>query len=98
MKRRVRIKTEYDGYSSHNVKRDLGELYRVVLWHEKPETVRGEITFKGTKDHKILQQDESIKAVVLQVAIEADKEQAGISIERQIQKSDLGQSLESNSL
>ena len=97
MKRRVRIRTEYDGYFSHNVKRDLGKYYRIVLWHEQPETVSGKITFKGTQDYKILQRDENIKAVVLQVAVEADNEQAGISIEQQIQMSDLGQSLESNS-
>ena len=83
MKRGVRIRTVYDGYFSHNVKRDLGEYYHVVLWHEKPETVSGEITFQGTQDHKILLGDESIKAVVFQVAVEADNEQAGISIEQQ---------------
>ena len=83
MKRRVQIRTKHDGYFSHNVKRDLGNHYRVVLWHEKPETVNGEISIQGTQDHKILQRDESTRAVVLQVAVEADNEQAGITIEQQ---------------
>ena len=84
MKRRVRIRTEYDGYLSHNVERDLGKYYRVVLWHEKPESVNGKITVTGTLDYKVLQRDESIKAVMLQIAVEADNQQAGISIEQQV--------------
>ena len=90
MRRRVQIRTVYDGYFSHNVERDLGKYYHVVLWHERSETVSGKITFEGSKNCKILKQDESIKAVVLQVAVEADNEQVGISIEQQIETSNLG--------
>ena len=88
--RRVCIRTEYDGYFADNVKRDLGKHYYVVLWHEKLKAVRGEITYTGTQHCKILQQDESIKAVVLEVAIEADDREAGITIEQRIGKPKLG--------
>ena len=84
--RRIRIKTEYDGYFGDNVKRDLGEYYYVVLWHEKPKAVQGEITYTGTQHCEILQRDESIKAVVLEVATEADDKEAGITVEQQIGK------------
>ncbi|KAL8792282.1 MAG: hypothetical protein Q9195_005161 [Heterodermia aff. obscurata] len=82
--RRIRIKTEYDGYFADNVKRDFGEYYHVVLWHETPKTVKGKITCTGTQHYKILEQDEKIQAVVLEVAIEADNNDAGITIEQEI--------------
>ena len=77
---KVAIKTIWDGYGADNVKRDIGDFFRVVLWHEKAETVRGEVKVTGTTRFDI-QRDTDVKAVVVQVAVEADDEE-GICIEQ----------------
>ena len=77
--RKITIKTQWDGYGRENVKRDVGESYTVVLWHEDEKTVQGEVTVMGTGEAKV-SRDLKAKAVNVIVSVEADDVGEGITI------------------
>ena len=65
------------------VARDIGEYYRVVIWHEKPDTVSNLVTVTGTtKDCRFTAQKD-VGAMVGYVPVEADDAKKGIFIEQQ---------------
>lgn len=77
--RRVLIRTQWDGYGADNVKRDIGEWYRVILWQEDVNYLQGQVTVEGSEKHSV-QQDVKAKAVIVEVAVEADDKENGVII------------------
>ena len=73
------IRTQWDGYGADNVKRDIGEWYRVILWQEDVDYLHGEVTVQGSVKHRV-QQDMKAKAIIIEVSVEADDEENGVCI------------------
>ena len=66
------------------VAKDIGEWYRVVIWHEKPETLANKVIVTGTtKKCKFIPNMEA-NAMVGEVPVEADNPREGITIKQRV--------------
>ena len=63
--------------------RDIGEYYRVVIWHENPDTVANVVTVEGTTKDCRFTPHRDVGAMVGYVPVEADDAKSGIFIEQQ---------------
>ena len=82
--RKINIRTAHDGYGPEMVARDIGEYYRVVIWHEKPDTVANVVTVTGTTMNCRFTPRRDVGATVGYVPVEADDAARGILIEQQV--------------
>ena len=65
------------------VARDIGESYRVVIWHDKPDTASNVVTVTGTTKDCHFTPHKDVGATVGYVPVEADDPERGIFIEQQ---------------
>ena len=76
----VTIKTALDGYDLVSLKRDIGEQYTVILWHEIGVDCEKCITTVNGAAVISKSNDTNIRATVVTVPIEADDTKKGITI------------------
>ena len=65
------------------VARDIGEYYRVVIWHEKSDTVANAVTVTGTTKDCRFMPHKDVGAMIGYVPVEADNAKKGIFIKQQ---------------
>lgn len=82
--RKINIKTAHDGYDKSKVLRDIGDTYRIVIWHENLNSVANEVIVTGTQECCLFSPDMGLKVVVGKVPVEADDPETGICIEQRI--------------
>lgn len=82
--RRINIRTAHDGYDKSKVLQDIGSTYRIVIWHEDPDSFAREVTVTGTSKHCPFSANMDLKAMVGTVPVEADDPKTGIYIEQGI--------------
>ena len=84
--RRVTVKTIWDGdangggYGAANMERDIGKVYKIVLWHEtKAAFASSQVTVSGAKTNRVSGDGKAL-AIIVKVPVEADDVKVGIGI------------------
>lgn len=78
--RTVTIRTAWDNYNLDLLKRDIGQQYTVIIWHEVDVDTTKCVTTTDGATGSTVSNDTSIRATFIDVPIDADDKKKGITI------------------
>ena len=82
--RRMTIRTEHARYGKSNVKRDIGDTYRIVIRHDNPDSIDNKVMVTGTEKHCHFSLNKDLKAMIGKVAVEPNNPKKRICIEQRL--------------